>query len=309
MSILTGAQCSSLKAAATAYLLNGFSAIPLIGKKCPIRWELYQHQRADVSQIHWWEHFGKLKNIGIVCGAVSGNLIVIDLDGESAEIAFYSNFPELVMGTFCVQTGAGAHVYLYCDKLPTNRKVVIGKGNHSAVEIRGNGQYIVAPPSIHPNTRKPYTVAVNMPICSITQPGLSRINLWLDDEAKKYAPVMPPAATKAPPAATAKARTNVFWPAQVSNPQAWTEAAVSRECQAVKATNEGARNDRLNAAAYNLGQIVGLGWLTSSGAEGALLSAGVAAGLSESEALKTIQSGLRRGIESPRDEQWQKRRK
>lgn len=51
---------------------------PLDGKRPALKsWIQYQRERADMKTIRAWT-FG---NVGIVCGAVSGNLVVLDLDG------------------------------------------------------------------------------------------------------------------------------------------------------------------------------------------------------------------------------------
>lgn len=304
MAIFNQTECLTLQHAAINYLIKGYSVIPLIGKKCVIYWTLYQQQRATAGELRLWEAQGQFKNLGLVCGKVSGNLVVIDLDGAHSVDLFQAAFPAYLEDTFTVKTGSGGlHVYLKCDNLPANRKVRFGEG-HSGVEIRGNGQYVVAVPSIHPLTNAPYEILNRKPVLRVF--GLSEVNAWLDT----LAPAVAAAATKPAPAATERpggARSMFFWPARVTNPQAWTNAAVSNECRAVQAAAEGSRNDRLFEAAYNLGQIVAIGWLTRSGAESALLTAARAAGLPDSESFPTIQSGLTTGIDAPRDEQWQKR--
>ena len=63
---------------------------------------------------------------------------------------------------------------------------------------------------------------------------------------------------------------------------------------------QGQRNDTLNRAAFNLGQLVPTGHLTETGAVSALTSAALRAGLSETEAIRTIASGLNAGQRHPR---------
>jgi len=300
MSILTPAYCSTTKAAAVAYLLEGVSVIPLIGKVASVGWISYQTTRATNRDIVAWERGQKLQNIGIVCGKVSGNLVVIDLDGEQAVQAFEAELPQTSKNTFTVRTGSGKHIYLYVDHLPANRKVSWGN-DHSGIEIRGNGCYVVAPPSIHPVTHRRYEVIVH------TRPlhahNLIQVQELLDSLAAANKPTAP-----TPPAATRPQYRRAFVePGKIRYPQAWTRAAVSNECQAVQTAREGTRNDRLNSAAYNLGQIVGIGWLTWNDAERVLLDAAKRAGLGETESLQTIQSGLNKGSSEPRDTQWNRR--
>jgi putative DNA primase/helicase len=63
---------------------------------------------------------------------------------------------------------------------------------------------------------------------------------------------------------------------------------------------EGERNDRLNKAAFSLGQIIAGGGLDRDIVEAALLTAATTAGLPETEARRTIQSGLAAGMKEPR---------
>lgn len=304
MTIRSGAFCKGLKAAAVGYLLDGYSVIPLHGKINKWGWKVYQQKRAHITDVHWWEVDGKLKNVGIVCGAVSKNLVVIDLDGQEAIDLWKPAFGDLMAQTFTVRTGSGGlHVYLHCDTLPENRKVSLGDG-HSGIEIRGEGQYVVAVPSVHPVTSKPYEIYVSKPVLRLD--GLWDVQKWLDGlETPKKAVSVP--ATKARPAATVRGVPFVF--EHIRYPHLWTAAAVDKECQAVSTSQEGRRNDQLNTSAYNLGQIVGIGWLAYGNAERALLGAAKDAGLSEGEALHTIQSGLNTGMGEARDTQWKKRGK
>ncbi len=62
----------------------------------------------------------------------------------------------------------------------------------------------------------------------------------------------------------------------------------------------GTRNDRLNVAAFNLGQLVGAGKIDAGTVVAALLTAAVSAGLSEREATSTVESGIAAGIREPR---------
>lgn len=278
--------------AALEYLEMGWSVIPLHGKKPAVlpngrafSWARYQTVRAFPSHVHKWHSDGLLQNVGIVCGAVSDNLVVVDLDGESAVGAFYSTWTKLCQ-TYTVVTGSGRGVHLYygVKKLPPTTRIMGRKGN---IEVRANGCYIAAPPSVHPDTGARYELAG--PDELTTLPDLDDLVTWL----KSLTPGKPPT-----PARTFLRRTiGVGWAAR----------ALQYEARDVAAATEGNRNTRLNVAAYNLGQIVGDGLLSRSEVESALLSAAVAAGQSEREAAATIASGLEAGIEQPRSQQWARR--
>ena len=82
-------------------------------------------------------------NIGIATGPIS-NIFVVDVDGPQGE-ASLQQFPELPQ-TLTSTTGRGRHiVFRYPD-----RKVYTRAGKFApGLDIRGEGGYIVAPPSIH----------------------------------------------------------------------------------------------------------------------------------------------------------------
>jgi len=63
------------------YVSYDLSVIPLKpGEKVPIvRWEKYQQEAPTIDEIRKWFE-GANNNIAIVCGKVSGNLVVIDFD-------------------------------------------------------------------------------------------------------------------------------------------------------------------------------------------------------------------------------------
>ena len=82
---------------------------------------------------------------------------------------------------------------------------------------------------------------------------------------------------------------------------AYARSALEREARNVAEAPEGQRNDTLNTAAFNLGQLVAAGALDESVVRAELEKAGTAAGLSEAETRKAINSGLSAGRKEPRD--------
>lgn len=76
--------------------------------------------------------------------------------------------------------------------------------------------------------------------------------------------------------------------------------ALDQECSEVASSPEGTRNDRLNRAAFAVGQLVIGDHLERVFAEQKLLDAAAKSGLSEKEARATIASGLGGGMVNPR---------
>src|SRR5687767_10853602 len=93
--------------AAVAFQRSGLCIIPLRGKHpALVEWKQFQTTRSTEENIEYWHQSGLLTNIGVVCGAVSNNTVVIDFDGPGGYPAFAATFPHLAE-TFTVATGGG----------------------------------------------------------------------------------------------------------------------------------------------------------------------------------------------------------
>jgi hypothetical protein len=172
--IVQAAQSETIGAAALAYAALGLSIIPLDGKRPALKsWTQYQQERADEKTIRSWT-FG---NVGIVCGAVSGNLVVLDLDGAAGYAAFAATFPALAQ-TYTVASGGGVgrHVYFYADHLPPSVKAMNTPIGH--LEVCADGRQVVAPPSVHPVTKQPYRV--EQPLDILRVPNLDDLVAWVE---------------------------------------------------------------------------------------------------------------------------------
>ena len=85
----------------------------------------------------------------------------------------------------------------------------------------------------------------------------------------------------------------------------YAEAAVRAEAERMRTAGEGTRNDTLNQCAFSLGTLGGAGLLTEETAYAALREAALAAGLPDGEIRATFMSGWRKGLDKPRNVQWQ----
>lgn len=137
--------------AALHYAGNGWSVIPLrVKEKKPAiaSWMQYQTERADEATIReWWNKYPDA-NVGLVTGSISG-FIVLDVDGPEGRSSL-----EKITARFGVlpatpesMTGKGSH-YLFRHPGGDLRNFAKRGVN---LDFRGDGGYIVAPPSIHPN--------------------------------------------------------------------------------------------------------------------------------------------------------------
>jgi hypothetical protein len=132
-------------AAAEDYARRGWSVVPLKADKTPAvtAWRARQTERTPAENVAEW--FGRVRNVagvGIILGAVSGHLYVRDFDAPGAYERWAAAHPELAATLPTVRTpSGGAHVYGCWEGV---RTVHEGDG-----ELRGEGAYVVAPPSRH----------------------------------------------------------------------------------------------------------------------------------------------------------------
>jgi|GEM_PF-6509168 len=136
------------------YVSYGLSVIPLKpGEKVPlIKWEQYQKEPPSIVEVQKWFKDTD-NNIAIVCGRVSRNLVVIDFDDKEVyekfmkELGSDSELKDIIDNTWLVETGKGYHVYLRVDR-------PIKTGKLPKIDIKGEGGYVVAPPSLHPSGKR-----------------------------------------------------------------------------------------------------------------------------------------------------------
>lgn len=128
--------------AALKYSESGFSVIPVQRNKKPfIAWEKYQRERASPEQIiTWWDKYPSA-NVAIVTGEIS-NLNVIDIDSDEALVAMEELLPDSLMTPIAKTPRGGWHYY---------HQSINGLGNATGFmkdcDFRGNGGYIISPPS------------------------------------------------------------------------------------------------------------------------------------------------------------------
>lgn len=150
---------SELGRAALWYVENGFGVFPLKpnGKRpnCPHGLNDWTDNPEDVRK--WWEKHPN-DNIGIACGTPSGGLLVLDFDVDEekdkdglATLYEWEKAHGELPETAVAITGRGGMHYLY----RTDRTNIHPSVNHElSVDVRSDGSYIVAPPSVHENGRR-----------------------------------------------------------------------------------------------------------------------------------------------------------
>lgn len=285
---------SPLMQAALAYAERGIPVFPLQPRgKLPLipkdqggrGFEDATTDRDIIRQ--WWSRFPQA-NIGIATGRRAG-FWVLDIDApgvtpsgkEKQDGAASLTELERINGrlppTVAQRTPTGGHhrFFRINGVEIRNRASKAGPG----IDTRGEGGYVVAPPSVHPNGH-PYEWMDGAGLDT----ELADAPAWLVDLLTKK-PEPTPSPNREP----------------TDRSNAYVEAAFARELAALSGAHQGARNDQLNLSAFALGQFVGAGLLGRSRCEIALRSAAAGLGLDERETIGTIKSGLDAGALQPRE--------
>lgn len=217
--------------------------------------------------------------LAIRTGAPSG-LVVVDVDvaipDDPTQIAWETitvlEDLGLLPDTATVITGSGGMHLLYAH--PGGR-IPNGAGKLGPkVDIRGDGGYIVAAPSIHPRTKRAYRWGGR-------NRSITPLHPLLADRLREKSPA-PPRVFATDHKPTAPGRLAGLMKTVINAP-------------------EGERNQRLYWAACRAGEMAQEGLITESDAVWALVEAGRAAGLSDKEMTGNGQSGsIASGIRAAR---------
>jgi len=135
---------SYIRSLINEYLKNGYSLIPINSEKKPyICWKPFQYKRANIEDIFGWCSKFPDVNFGIVTGDIS-KLAVIDVDDPNLLPELSELLPE-IKETTRVKTSRGYHYYfsLKGEYLKSSNSLF-----DKRIELKSNGTYVVAPPSI-----------------------------------------------------------------------------------------------------------------------------------------------------------------
>ncbi|MEV0392311.1 bifunctional DNA primase/polymerase [Polymorphospora rubra] len=201
--------------------------------------------------------------LAIRTGTVSG-LAVVDIDPRNGGTLL----PDLMPPTYCIRTGSnGWHLYY---RHPGT--VLAGKlAGHDGIDIKADGGYVVAPPSIHPATGRPYRQAGNRPVVEMPPPLL---------DACRPTPAPAPMPPVTPNTAAGGGG--------ISSPAALLAAHLS----AVAHAPEGRRRTTLYGAARGVARLVAAGLINHTDAHHALTHAGRAAGQTDRDIRAAIRGGF-----------------
>jgi len=120
-------------------------------------WDKYKNTRATKEEIQQWIDDGLFKNIGVIGGHVSNDLVIIDIDDETIPELIGIKFDKILeSGAWPGKTGKGYQIWMKHHGDPGGIKRPI---KHK-IEYRANNGYSVAPPSTHPNGKNYHFIDV-----------------------------------------------------------------------------------------------------------------------------------------------------
>ncbi len=235
----------------------GYAVFPVRDNKKPATPHGYKDSASDADAVArlWRRHSGPL--IGVATGGMSGiDLLDLDIKHPPA-IAWWQVNEHRIPATRTYRSrGGGLHLNFQHAAGVANTASKICEG----VDTRGDGGYLV------------YWFAAGFDCLDHTAPAPWPAWLLAALHAPKQPPIRTPTSTR------------------------WANAprAIDGILRTVARATEGERNPTLYWASCRLGERIQVGQIGTAEAEHLLLDAARHAGLSDTEALATIRSGLRR---------------
>jgi hypothetical protein len=148
------------------YLELGINAIAVDSfKRAIFPWKVYQTERVKVAELERQMADTRTKGVAIICGEVSGNLEVIDIDTKYQTYELWEAIrsrisDELYAKLHVVRTkNNGYHLAYRCECIDGNAKLATRPATkeelertpavktYCIIETRGEGGYVVAPPT------------------------------------------------------------------------------------------------------------------------------------------------------------------
>lgn len=247
------------------------------GKHPLVRRGLYE-ATSDPKRIQRWWRRWRSANVGIATGAASG-MVAVDVDLPAASTCLgrviEAGLPTTLTG---LTGGGGFHLIYRCadEALRNSAGRLPGlEGELPGIDLRGNGGYIVAPPSVHRSGGAYGWLDASRAVA----PAPS----WLRQPERVYVALDDVGATDFEGDGTR-----------------YGLAVLADEVGRVRAAQVGTRNHELNRSAFVLARLVAGGELLETATRAALLETALAIGLDEPESRQTIESAFHAGLCQPR---------
>jgi hypothetical protein len=152
----------------------GIAVIPVIYRtKTPdvSSWRKYQSAQPTESEMARWFRSGRQVNAAVICGWQGLTVIDFDLRAAQPEAVAYVQWQwwatwqggiarDVALRTYRVRTSRGMHVYLFVSDRPRC-------GHFPGGDVKGQGGYVLIPPSVHPSGAVYTAVDDAAPILSV----------------------------------------------------------------------------------------------------------------------------------------------
>ena len=253
----------------------GFSVFVLPrGRKTPIiSWKEFQSRKPTAQELADWD--GAEVNAAVVTGRIS-NLVVLDIDSvEAQKLVDGWKLPE----TPTVKTANGRHYYFSHPDCEVRNGVNIAGVK---LDVRGEGGYVVAPGSQHPNGAF-YEWEVSPADCELAQLP-----------AEIVEKLLPAASTQS---LAKQGETGSF--IEAGSFSCWLNRELHEKVEELREAEEGGRNDALFRVAVGLANHVAALALDWALVEDVLRPEALAIGLTRDETNRTLQSAWDIGEKTP----------
>lgn len=270
------------------YISHGWKIFPVArAAKKPLTPHGFKDASNKLEQVHdWWEKW-KDANVAIVTGRDNG-FWVLDIDKKSGGLETLKDLQDQHgrLNTLMIQTGGGGLHYYFKYDLDSSQRVKNGVEFLKGIDTRGDGGYVVAPPSLHSNGNH-YQVIHDVDPEPAPQ--------WLIDLLKEKNIIQ-----------SEEKKTNNGPAKHTDKTSPYGKKALEIQCQNIRTATEGTRNHTLNKAAYSIGRLIAGGEIEMTEAVMELEKAGTDAGLDAHETKNTINSGIKSGERDPKTAPAQK---
>lgn len=153
--------------AALVYAQEGIPVFPVNGKVPYAGTRGFHEASVDLERLTWWWKRWPDANVAVPTGQTS-RWIVLDIDGRHGGFASLHHLKAMLqhrmndfhrmdhvplLDTLTAQTGSGYHLMFRPPSTQEVRNTTEYAGL-PGIDIRGEGGYVVVPPSLHPNGRR-----------------------------------------------------------------------------------------------------------------------------------------------------------
>jgi AAA domain/Bifunctional DNA primase/polymerase, N-terminal/Winged helix-turn-helix DNA-binding len=134
---------------------QGLSVVPVVhGQKRPsCEWKIYQSRIAQFGELVSWFGGNQNMGMGVVCGAVSNNLVCLDFDSKDAAKHFADDphHAELMKTAAIAESSRGIHVFFRSTEPVASQALYLAGWEGKAGDLLSEGKFAVLPPTLHPD--------------------------------------------------------------------------------------------------------------------------------------------------------------